>query len=216
MVCAWPEMIQRTRSPIDTTPSATPSSTTGRWTKAMVRHNGHALIHRVLGSDKDNRAGHDLTHQGLLRGVALEDHLARVIALRQDTDQPALGRHEHCADTLCRHLLNGLVDGLIGHHGDDPIAFLGLQQRVNFVSDVHGCHRRSSSPHQSSDNSSFQQLAVEQPSEMMTSRDMVLPTGGSSKGRATDEGRGTSDKFLERRWRTSLSTLVPTNGEGSR
>src|SRR5271154_6576708 len=28
MVCACPEMIQRTRSPIDTTPTATPSSTT--------------------------------------------------------------------------------------------------------------------------------------------------------------------------------------------
>jgi len=30
MVCAWPEMIQRTRSPSDTTPTTTPSSTTGR------------------------------------------------------------------------------------------------------------------------------------------------------------------------------------------
>src|SRR5947209_17974997 len=40
----------------------------GKMTKTLVRHNGHAFVHRVLRSNEDHRAGHDFPHQHLLRG----------------------------------------------------------------------------------------------------------------------------------------------------
>src|SRR5712692_489620 len=48
---------------------------------AVVGHDGHALIHGVLRSYVDHRARHDLLYLGFLRGSALEDDLASVIAL---------------------------------------------------------------------------------------------------------------------------------------
>src|SRR5208282_5281000 len=85
----------------------------GKMTKPEVRHDGHAIIHRVLTSNEDHGAGHDLPHQRLLRGVPLENNFAGIVALRQDADQLALGYNQQCADALRRHLLNGLVDRLI-------------------------------------------------------------------------------------------------------
>src|SRR5260370_39547515 len=54
----------------------------GKMTKTAVGHNGHAFVHRVLTSNEDHGAGHDLPHQRLLRGVPFEDHFAGVVALR--------------------------------------------------------------------------------------------------------------------------------------
>src|SRR4029077_2425619 len=88
-------------------------------------------------SNEDHRAGHDLPHKHLLRGVPFEDHFAGIVALRQYADQPVVGNNKECADALHRHLLNGLVDRLFGRYGEDPITALALQQRFNSVSDFH-------------------------------------------------------------------------------
>src|SRR4029077_9800368 len=109
----------------------------GKMTKTLVRHNGHAFVHRILRSNEDHWAGHDLPHKHLLRGVPFEDHFAGIVALRQYADQPVVGYHKQCADALHRHLLNGLVDGLLGRYRQDPIAALALQHRFNCVSDFH-------------------------------------------------------------------------------
>src|SRR5216683_7703414 len=53
----------------------------GKVTKMVVRHDGHAFVHRVLTSNEDHRAGHDLPHKHLLRGVPLEKDFAGVVAL---------------------------------------------------------------------------------------------------------------------------------------
>src|SRR5580700_7072728 len=125
-------MIQRTRSPIDTIPTGTPFSTTGRWRKRWF------VIMDIHSSTVFSRV---TKTTGLvmisLTNVSFEDHFAGIVALRQDADQAALGHDEQCADALHRHLLDGLVHGLIGRYGQDPTVTLALQQQFDCVSDFH-------------------------------------------------------------------------------
>ena len=59
-------------------------------------------------------AAHDVGDRRLFGGVALEDDLARVVALGDDPEQFAALHDQQRADTFFGHDLDGLVHGGIG------------------------------------------------------------------------------------------------------
>jgi hypothetical protein len=105
--------------------------------KMVLRHNGHAFIHSVLGTYEKNRAGHDLVDLGFSGRLADQDSFARVVTLRQDADQEAVREDQQGADIVLGHFLERLVDRLIGCYRQNPILVFALQHESNCVRASH-------------------------------------------------------------------------------
>ena len=94
-------MIHFTRSPIDTAPTTVSSGKTGRC-------RGRCLVMMAMhpstvcrGPTINDRPCHDFADTRLLRGVPDQDHFSRVVALGNNSHQPALGNHQERAPTPC-------------------------------------------------------------------------------------------------------------------
>src|SRR6266849_2082652 len=103
-----------------------------KMTYAIVGHNRHALVHRLLLSNENHRARHDLPDLGLLRGSSHEDDLARIVPLRDDARQFALGDDQQRPNPRLGHPFDGLVDRLFRGHRPD-ITALVFQDRADPV-----------------------------------------------------------------------------------
>ena len=57
-------------------------------------HDGHALIHGVLLTHEENRAGHDLLDRRFFGEMAHQDSFAGVVTLGQDADQSIVGENQ--------------------------------------------------------------------------------------------------------------------------
>src|SRR5580704_1721607 len=110
----------------------------GKMANAVIGHDGHAFIDGVLAGDENDWAGHDPADWSLLRLPALENDLAGVVAFRENADQLAIRDHQQRADSMLRHLLDGLVDRLLGTDRQNGLAGLLCQKGVDFVSKAHG------------------------------------------------------------------------------
>src|SRR5262249_30123764 len=84
----------------------------------LLGHEGEALVDRVGGRHRDDRAAHDLSHPRLPGKPPFKDDLARVVALGNHPHEPLLLHHYERAHALFGHLLDGLVDG--GTRGQKP------------------------------------------------------------------------------------------------
>src|SRR5712672_155283 len=62
--------------------------------KTMLSHNRHAFVHRVLGTDEKDRAGHDLVNPGFPGRLADENSFTRVVTFRQDSDELAVRKYQ--------------------------------------------------------------------------------------------------------------------------
>src|SRR5713101_9891945 len=105
-----------------------------KMTYAIVGHNRHALVHRLLLSNENHRARHDLPDLGLLRGSSHEDDLARIVPLRDDARQFALGDDQQRPNPRLGHPFDGLVDRLFRGHRPD-ITALAFQNRADPVAE---------------------------------------------------------------------------------
>jgi hypothetical protein len=105
--------------------------------KMALGHHGHAFIHGVPRSDEDNRGGHDLVDLGFPGSVAHQRSFARVVALREDADQPIVGEDQQGADIVLGHHLDGFVDGLLGRYRQNPVVAFALQHHFNRVGILH-------------------------------------------------------------------------------
>ena len=85
---------------METSPTTASPSSTGRWRKCALGHQGHALIHGVLRVTETHRAGHDLAYQRVAGVVALKDSLAGEVPFGKDTDQSVVGEDQQRADVL--------------------------------------------------------------------------------------------------------------------
>src|ERR1700733_6722302 len=103
--------------------------------EAALGHDLHAVPHRVGEGYGDRRSRHDLAHRRVLRGAVLQDHLAGVVALRNDADQGSgrgsrarSGRHhEKRAHMMAGHGFDGLAYRVGGRDPEELVAFLTQQ-----------------------------------------------------------------------------------------
>src|SRR3984885_15967631 len=103
--------------------------------EAALGHDLHAVPHAVGEGHGDRRSRHDLAHRRVLGGAVLQDHLAGVIALRNDADEGYGGRfgagsgrhHEERAHMVGGHELDGLAYRVGGRDPEELVAFLTQQ-----------------------------------------------------------------------------------------
>jgi hypothetical protein len=93
-----------------------------------VGHELHALLHRGLEHDRDDRRAHDVAHRGVGRGAAAQDHFARVVALGHDALERRCAHDEQGADVVLGHEPDGIEDGRLRLHREDRPA-LAFEQR---------------------------------------------------------------------------------------
>ncbi len=81
---------------------------------AMKSHQTHAFLDRMSRRDLDELAGKDFPYRSLLRRLAFERDLARVIPFRQDTQELLLIGDQQRADIFVGHHLDGFKNGRLG------------------------------------------------------------------------------------------------------
>src|ERR1700733_4197315 len=96
----------------------------------VIRDDPHALTHRILPCHRNHRARHNLAYRRLFRQPALQNHLARIVALRNNPDQHARLHHQQRSHLPRRHYLNRLVDRRVWPYGSNHSALL-LQHHGN-------------------------------------------------------------------------------------
>ena len=112
-------MTLRTTSPIEITPTTVSATTNRQVSDVSVGHEGHRLFDRQLRRNADDRMGHNLADLNLPGRLPLENHLASVVPLGDDADEPLILHDKQGSDTLLRHLIDGLVDRRVGRQGPD-------------------------------------------------------------------------------------------------
>src|ERR1019366_3566727 len=95
---------------------------------AMFGDNLHAVLDRVIGSNGDDRAGHNFVNECVAGGSSLQNHLAGVVPLGDDPHKLAIGHDQKSAHGFFGHHGDSLIDGGGGLHRPDGITFL-LQNR---------------------------------------------------------------------------------------
>src|SRR5271165_1299792 len=111
-----------------------------KMTNVMVGHDRHAVVHGLLASYKDNRAGHDLADRGFLRVTPLKDDFAGVVALGKNSHQLTIGNDKQSSHPMLGHPFNGLIHGLLGSDRQNCVAGFLRENGVNFVTktQTHG------------------------------------------------------------------------------
>ncbi len=113
-----------------------------KMTDAMVRDDLHAFADGMLERDRDHRRTHDLGDGGFLGRAPLQDHFARIVALRDDAYDLAIEEHEQCADLLLSHHRDGIINRAQWRDGTDESTFL-LQNWTNRLGKLHQRHLKS-------------------------------------------------------------------------
>src|SRR5439155_24489309 len=92
----------------------------------------HAIVHGMVRAHGKDRARHDVSDPGVLRGFSLQDDLAGVITFGNDADQPLVGDHHQRPYTFVGHQAYRLEDRLLRAHRPDAVALV-LQNRADGI-----------------------------------------------------------------------------------
>ena len=149
MVSSCAVMVQFTRSPIETMPTTSSPSSTGRWRMSIFGHRPQAFFHSVVGTRGDHAVGHNLPHLGFLRRTVLQNHFACVIALGNNAGQTAFRQDHQGPHALFGHTRDRFINGC--RRGDRPhLAAFESQHRIQSIQWLHdmlprghhspGCH----------------------------------------------------------------------------
>ena len=79
-------------------------------------------------STADHRRAHDRADRRTDGRTALEDHLARIVALADHPYHLAMVHHQQRADVLFRHQAQGVEHHLVRSDGVHLLVLLGVQQ----------------------------------------------------------------------------------------
>ena len=84
---------------------------------ALVGHDLHAAMYRVVRTDRDDRSAHDLADLGVVRRTTIQDYFARVVAFGHDADQLVALHHEQSPDMIFGHDPDGMQNGIVDPDG---------------------------------------------------------------------------------------------------
>jgi aminoglycoside phosphotransferase (APT) family kinase protein len=87
-------------------------------------HERHARIDPLGRADADHLGGHDLANPNVLGEPALQDHLARVVAFREQSDHLAVLQDHEGSDVPLRHMLQSVENGRVRRDGVDRISLV--------------------------------------------------------------------------------------------
>ena len=89
---------------------------------AVVGHESHAVLDRVIRPDDNNGTRHDFLHLRLFRRSVLQDDFARVIPFGNDAHQLAVGDYEQRSHVPVGHHFYRLVHEGFRAEGPDILS----------------------------------------------------------------------------------------------
>src|SRR5262245_23214081 len=99
---------------------------------AFCGHQGHALIDRLVEANIDDGARHDFFDERGGRCAAVKNNLARVVALRDQTDDFIGFRDHEGTDLLFSHALERVEYRRVGRDAPDVASF-NLEDVSNYL-----------------------------------------------------------------------------------